>query len=824
MQASNQTLTQPSANGLAVFFAIVAFITVVNSLCIEASRQITELTVLWPAAGIVLAALMLFPRHQRHIVLGYYVGMAVSDALLRVSFGETIVMPAIACARLLLANYLILVATGGRPDFRHWRPTLMFTCATVIAASVTGLAGSEYEAMVAHTAFWKFWFSWCVSGSLSFAVFTPPLMLLADRIPLGGPPIRWGRIGASCLLNAATVLIAFGQNVLPVKYLVPCALIWTSLAAGLEATVLSLLIDVVILLSMTALGFDSTQFAPGTVALRLATAQIYSALISFAILPAAAAIAEREQLRFELVRMVSRLRKSETEFRLMAEKAQDIVLRSDQSGRIKYISPAIRSIAGYEPSELVGQSMLALLMPEDVDSIRETLGTALKNGYDTAATYRIRHKQGREIWVECHPSYIDDADGNRGILDVLRDVSQRKELETALMEARDRAETAAAAKAEFLSNMSHELRTPLTSVLGFADILNELPEIGDRAKGFVGRIRSAGQALLATINDVLDYSKLESGQFELIPETVEVREHAARVIEVLTVQANAKGIDLCFDCAPNLPGKPGLLDPHRLRQVILNLVGNAIKFTDQGRVKLAVSSVDRAAQTYLRYEISDTGTGIPGDRLEMLFQRFSQVDTSSSRRHHGTGLGLAICKAIVEAMGGEIGVSSIVGKGSLFWFEIPFRECRGLTPVETESENQVDNASVLIVDDNAANRTLVRIALARVGIEADEAASGREAIALCAGHAYGAILMDLHMPHMDGEGAMHEIRRSSGLSATAPIFAFTAEGEETRLAGLKQCGFDGVITKPLNVSQLQATVIAALRTTRSLREDERHVA
>ena len=821
MRTFRQAGTRLSANDIAVLVAVAAFTTIVTALSMQVSLRITELTVLWPAAGIMLASLFMAPQRRWTIVLGYYIGMVLSDALFGVSIGLTLVMPAMACARLLLAYYLTHMAVGDRPDFGQWRPTLKFLSATMVAACLSGAAASGYDTIATHTDFWRFWLGWWISGSLSFAIFTPPLVLLADRPPFGSMKVRWGRLGIACLLNTAVVLIAFGQSVVPAKYLVPCALILTSLASGLEATVLSLLIDVVVLLSLTAFGFGSTHFAYETSAFPLVGAQLYAALITFAVLPAAAAIAEREKLRSDLLALVSRLRKSETEFRLMAEKAQDVVVRSDMSGRIEYISPAVKSLAGFEPQELVGKSMLSLLVAEDAASIRESIGAALNGGGGTtSASYRIRHKDGREIWVECHPSYIDSGEGSSAILDVLRDVSRRKQTEAALIEARDHAEAAAAAKTEFLSNMSHELRTPLTSVLGFADLLNELPEIGERAKGFVGRIRTAGQALLSTINDVLDYSKLESGQFELSPETTEVQEHARQVIEVLTVQANAKHLGLCFDCAPALQGKSGLVDSHRLRQVILNLVGNAIKFTDNGRVRLAVSSVEHAGHPFLRYEISDTGAGISPDRLDKLFQRFSQVDTSNTRRHRGTGLGLAICKAIVEAMGGKIGVFSTVGQGSTFWFEIPFREVEGSASPEKDDGSLANDANVLVVDDNAANRTLVRIALARIGIEADEAAGGREAISLSAGHAYAAILMDLHMPEMDGTTAMREIRRSGGLSSTAPIFAFTAEGDNARLAHLQHHGFDGVINKPLNVSQLQAVVSAAI----SDREDRQHVA
>jgi PAS domain S-box-containing protein len=662
---------------------------------------------------------------------------------------------------------------------------------------------------------------------LSYALFTPLLVLLADtRSSDARPPLKLRRILLACLINMAIALIAFGQRVVPIPFSIPCVLIVTSLAAGLEATVISLLIDAVIFIAITASG-SGPLYLSGSMAFRLMSAQFYVALISFALLPAAAAIAERERLRWNLTRSLARLQQSEAEFRLMAETAADIVVRSDLSGRIEYISPAVEKITGYAAAELIGLDKLPHWSREFAASVHKAISEGLKNPpVSKAISYRITDKNSRDIWLESKPSYIYD-DQNRpiAVFNIARDITDRKAVETALIEARDRAEAAALAKAEFLSNMSHELRTPLTSVLGYADLLSGHSGIDQKGKEFVDRIRAAGKALLSTINDVLDYSKLESGQFELVSDTVEVSEHAAQVLDVLSVQANAKHLELVFGCSPGLRGKTFAADPHRLRQVILNLVGNAIKFTEKGRVTLSLLPIERGdGGTYLRYEVSDTGAGIAPEQLDKLFQRFSQVDASSTRRHGGTGLGLAICKAIVEAMEGQIGVTSVLGTGSVFWFEIPFCESDAVPAVQAAALPSQNCARVLVVDDNPANRALVQAALSHVGIEADEAGSGREALALSRDKTYDLILMDVHMPEMDGLAAMRAIRASHSVSAAAPMFAFTAEGDRTRLAGLRSAGFDGIIGKPLNISQLQTMVASAIARSGYPPEEERGAA
>jgi signal transduction histidine kinase/CheY-like chemotaxis protein len=377
----------------------------------------------------------------------------------------------------------------------------------------------------------------------------------------------------------------------------------------------------------------------------------------------------------------------------------------------------------------------------------------------------------------------------------------RVNAETALQEARRRAEAAAEAKTAFLANMSHELRTPLTSIIGFSRLLHERHDMPEEALAHAGRIFDASEALLVLINDVLDFSKLEAGQVELDPKPFSIAQLVEEVRGLLSLQAAAKGIDLEVEIGGDLP--PFVSgDLPRLRQVLVNLTANAVKFTAHGKVILR-PGYDAAQQT-LSVAVVDTGPGIPTDALPRLFERFSQAEVSINRTHGGTGLGLAICKAIVEVMGGSIGAESELGSGSTFRFDVPapladaLPQARLTPPVDL----RCPPLSVLLVDDTAMNRQLVRLMLGSLDLDITEAANGAEAIRLAESRPFDLILMDIRMPEIDGLEATRTIRAGQGANRATRILALTADVEPENLAACRQAGIDGVLPKPISPEQL----------------------
>jgi PAS domain S-box-containing protein len=369
---------------------------------------------------------------------------------------------------------------------------------------------------------------------------------------------------------------------------------------------------------------------------------------------------------------VDRLRRSEARYRLLADHMDDVVTRLRPDGRSSYISPAVTRLLGYRPSEMAGRPAQDFVHPEDRPALFAAfrkLGAGLRR---CTLQQRALRSDGSAVWVETSFQSVADAAGKTiEIIAVIRDASRRREMEEDLRQARDHAEAASDAKSRFLSNMSHELRTPLTSVIGFARILQSREGLGAVERQCADRILLSGEVLLSIINDILDYSKLEAGAVTLENRVFEPRLLVREATEVILGQIEEKGLWLAQDVDVDVP-QALRGDPFRLRQVLLNFLGNAVKFTEKGGVSIAVQrALHTDGRIALRFSVSDTGLGIETVAAQALFQRFVQADQSTSRRFGGTGLGLAISRELVELMGGKIGVESVPGQGSTFWFQIP---------------------------------------------------------------------------------------------------------------------------------------------------------
>jgi PAS domain S-box-containing protein len=494
------------------------------------------------------------------------------------------------------------------------------------------------------------------------------------------------------------------------------------------------------------------------------------------------------------------LKDSEARYRLMAENTTDMILTADLGGKVTFCAASSRALLGYTPDEIMGRSALELAYPEDRLRVRRVYRNLTKGKRPERVRWRVPHRSGkRDVWLESNPSLLRDpaTEAPTGFLDVIRDVTAQVGQEEALAAARAEAEAAAAVKGEFMANMSHEIRTPLTAVIGFSGLLAQRPELDEISHRYVQRVSSAGQALLAIVNDVLDFSKLEAGQVEITPRAVSPLAVAEDALALFAPQADAKGLWLECQAEGDLPERV-MIDPDRVRQILLNLVGNAIKFTEQGAVRLFVSYDSAAAR--LRMRVEDTGAGISVEQQAKLFQRFSQVDASSTRKHGGTGLGLAISKGLTEAMGGGIAVSSLPGVGTVFSFDIAAPIAVGptgeLSALAAEPGGRsLDGLRVLVVDDNAVNRELARTVLEHVGAEVAEASGGRAAVEAAAVEPFDCILMDLRMPKVSGLDALGEIRDTPGPNQDVPILAFTADSDLGLLDGDHR--FDGMVSKPI---------------------------
>jgi PAS domain S-box-containing protein len=506
------------------------------------------------------------------------------------------------------------------------------------------------------------------------------------------------------------------------------------------------------------------------------------------------------------------LARSEAHYRQLADNTADTIACYSRDHRILYLTPSVERLTGYAVAELIGSDAAADIHEDDVATVETAHGDLFAGRLPDGVTlqYRVRHKDGHWLWVESRRSLVRDEHGEaHEAIGVNRDISVRKALEAELVEARAVAEAAAMAKADFLANMSHELRTPLTSILGFTRLAAAQPDIGALARGYIERVTDAGEALLAVVNDILDFSKLEAGQLAIRRRPISPTRLARGTLELFAPQAGAKDIFLTFDCVLN-DEVVVLADPDRLRQVLLNLVSNALKFTDRGGVTLRLGLEGGR----LWAEVVDTGGGIPPDRLSLLFRRFSQVDASNTRAASGTGLGLAICKGLIEAMDGEIGVESEAGKGSRFWFNLPVEQVEAVeTEGDAEQVGVEPGLRVLVADDHPGNRELVQLFLRGIGAEVTTACDGFEAVAQADQHPFDVILLDVRMPRLAGPDALRQMREGGRLNATTPVLAFTADADADMVMRLTNAGFDGVVAKPIEPAVLISALLAAASAT-----------
>ncbi len=404
-----------------------------------------------------------------------------------------------------------------------------------------------------------------------------------------------------------------------------------------------------------------------------------------------------------------------------------------------------------------------------------------------------------------------------GAVRTFTDITERKRTEAELANARDVAEASAHARTEFLAMMSHEIRTPMNSIIGCTALLRDMP-MSQAAQQYIDIIRRSGEHLLRLIDDVLDLSKLDAGRLHLQSVSFDLRAELAGTVELMASQAKQRGLSLELDMASSVPRRV-LGDPGRLRQVLLNLIGNAIKFTSVGHVRVEVSDIPHRTPkrtnqpmdpgtAFLSFRVIDTGIGIPADKIDVLFQSFSQVDASGLRQYGGTGLGLAICKRLIEQMGGTIGVRTEVGRGSVFHFDLPLRVAAEAATGAgaSQSADRTPGYCALLADDSDTNRMVIARMLESRGNYVDAVANGRLALDAARTRDYDFIVLDLLMPDMDGLDAAAAIRALPGRRGRVPIIGLTANagtGDEERCF---RAGMDAFMVKPVSADQLIVTI------------------
>jgi PAS domain S-box-containing protein len=652
--------------------------------------------------------------------------------------------------------------------------------------------------------------NWFLTDCMAMVLIVPTALLLIDRLRQPVRTARSHQLEAGGLLIGGTICtyIVFNQTIYPLLFLIPPITLLHAFRLGSLGSALHVGAVAVVAAIMTSLGFGPIAISDGSPTTHLHLLQAFIAANFLTGLPVAAILAGRD-------RIVAELEAGKRQVDLLANNITDAILRYDLNGVCTYASPSVREVMGMEPEALVRLPIGGRVHPEARDRIMQAMGRLLTGQSEKErVTYRrfLDRADGMPVFLEADAAiaYAPITGAREGVVVSARDVTERVELELLLTRARRHAEQAAQAKSDFLANMSHEIRTPMNGVLGFAELMlqGDLPPDQRR---YAETIVQSGRSMMMLLNDVLDLSKIESGQFAIDLAPVDIHASLAECTALHRAAAESKGLGLSFGASAedNAASDAWVMtDGLRLRQIMLNLIGNAVKFTEVGHIDVSYRLSDHGVQVI----VADTGIGIAPDRLEEIFHPFTQGEPETVRRFGGTGLGLSISRQLAALLGGRITVASTPGEGSRFTLSLPATRVPQpvATPEPAALPEPVDlpaQARILLVEDHDINRLLVTEMLERCGQEVEVAHDGNEGIAmvvdsLMRGRPYDLVLMDVQMPNCDGYEATRAIRAEGVGPGVLPIIALTANAFPEDIAAARAAGMQAHLAKPIALAQL----------------------
>jgi len=501
-------------------------------------------------------------------------------------------------------------------------------------------------------------------------------------------------------------------------------------------------------------------------------------------------------------------------FRSLIDKTWDLITVLEPDMRIAYITPSAQRILGHSSADLEGKVFTELVHPDDEAILRTHLERRRAEGSDASVEIRLRHADGRWRIVEWNTADLRNDPSVNGFVLNGGDVTEVRRAAEELIEARDAALVASRTKSEFVSTMSHEIRTPMNGVIGLTELLLQTG-LDEEQLELASGVKVSAESLLTIINDILDFSKIEAGKMDIEETALDVPGVIDDVGRILAGTAHGKGIELLVDVQPDVPAAL-LGDQTRIRQVLLNFGANAVKFTSEGEVVIRVSVLHQNSERVaLHFDVIDTGVGIAPQDQDRLFSAFAQADSSTTRRFGGTGLGLTISRQLVELMGGKLGLTSELGQGSTFWFELSLCRAEEDQSLERDTDPRtLSGQRALVVDDNATNRRILRQQLLSWGVEAIEAADGYQALELALtsaaeGRTFDLGVVDLNMPGLDGIQLAEALKADPTTSPTM-LFLLSSSARRLDAAECHLTGFAASLTKPVRSSELFDCLITSL--------------
>ena len=514
----------------------------------------------------------------------------------------------------------------------------------------------------------------------------------------------------------------------------------------------------------------------------------------------------------------------------MLQNMNDVIFRTNENGEWQFLNPAWEKLTGLPVSRCLDRPVAELIPSKSLEMLKKYVQPVVDGDvHQCQFDWRFRHKNGDSVDVVISLSSLrSEEDIFEGIVGNIHDVTDRKAMELNLISARRHAEDAADAKTRFLANMSHEIRTPMNGVIGFTQLLLD-SELTDEQRGQAKMIFDSGDAMMRLLNNILDLSKVEAGQIKTSQEPFDIRHVIKSCMNLMAPTANQKGLALELDIAENVPENI-VGDNHHLRQILLNLLGNALKFTQEGHIKLRAfitEEIDGAG--LLNIAIEDSGIGISANRLTAIFDPFEQAESSTTQRFGGSGLGLTISRQLAAIMEGDISVESTIGQGTTFCLKIPIKlhqnsqqskdetmeiELLG-KPLSGQKENEdamISKGRLLLVEDHDVNQMLITAMTRRLGYETELAVDGADAVekvdaAMADGKLFDLILMDVQMPVMDGYQATRMIRASGITAKQLPIVAITANAYSEDIESCLAAGMQAHVAKPVMIDKLQSTLV-----------------
>jgi len=504
----------------------------------------------------------------------------------------------------------------------------------------------------------------------------------------------------------------------------------------------------------------------------------------------------------DLTQVKAQLRAQERKLRSLVSNIPGAVFRAiiNDQWTIDFMSDSVMTLLGYSPEEFITRKIrfVDLVEPADYPQLVHAAEHAVEERGSYVVEYRIRNRDGQLLWVSERGKVAWSEDDNCLVLDgALYDVTDRRRMVEELIEAREAAMEASQLKSEFLANMSHEIRTPLNGVIGMTELLLTT-KLDEEQRDFAETVLTSADTLLHIINDILDFSKIEAGKMTIEHVEIDLGKVIEETAEILAPRAQDKGLELIVDIDQRLNMKR-FGDPVRIKQVMGNLVSNAIKFTEQGEVTLRVEGLDEDP-TWLRLSVSDTGIGIPESRHAAIFESFTQADGSTTRRYGGTGLGLAIVRQLATLMGGRIGMKSQMGTGSTFWIDLPL-EAQVLEPGHSNAPRTLEGLNLLVVDDNETNRKVLSRLLTGQGCRVQVAAHGEAALLALADQHIDMVLLDFQMPDMDGVELASHVHAKFGDQAP-PMIMLSSVSHLLSSDSLSRIGVVRALTKPVRQHEL----------------------